>query len=217
MWGGKSPLFSAQDVIEKRLSILGVDIDQEELDAAPAGAYARAVCADITCFRGNADADVVIVQSLLEHVADNAAGMKGIASLCKPGGRIFTFCPNRRAWFAMINRTLPERIKRAVLYAVYPHTRENQGFPAFYDRCTPSEIREAMEAAGLRVERIEPYFISSYFMFFFPLYLLWRMTTAPLMKLWPMSFCETFVVHAWKPEGEGQLGRSGNDWLCTTR
>lgn len=197
--GGKSPLFSAEEVAERRLSVIGVDIDREELDSAPAGAYDEAICADITRFRGSESADVVIVQSLLEHVSDNEAGMKGIASLCKPGGEVYTFCPNRRAWFAVLNRLLPERLKCAVLYAIYPDTREKQGFPAFYDRCTPAGMTAAMEAAGLRVERIEPYFVSTYFMFFAPLYLLWRLATMPLMKLWPMAFCETFIVHASKP------------------
>src|SRR5690606_5410737 len=103
-------------------------------------------------------------------VRNNADGMQGVASFCKPGGRVYTFCPNRRAWFAVINRLLPERIKCAILYAIYPQTRDNQGFPAFYDRCTPRQLARAMEAAGLRVERIDPYFVSSYFMFFFPLY-----------------------------------------------
>lgn len=37
-------------------------------------------------------------------------------------------------------------------------------------------------------------------MFFSPLYLFWQLVDAPLMKLWPMSFCETFVFHASKPE-----------------
>lgn len=194
--GGKSPLFSVQEVEQKRLSVLGVDIDGAELAAAPEGAYARVVCADISRFEGDSSADVVIVQSLLEHVSDNASGMRGIASLCRPGARVYTFCPSRRAWFAMINRMLSERIKQAILYAIYPHTREKQGFPAFYDRCTPHEMRQAMEAAGLKVERIDPYFISSYFMFCFPLYLGWRLVTVPLMKLWPMAFCETFVIHA---------------------
>ena len=197
--GGKSPLFSAQEVDRKRLSVMGIDIDEAELSAAPKGAYARIACADICAFSGDASADVVIVQSLLEHVHDNAAGMRGIASLCKPGGRVYTFCPNRRAWFAMINRLLPERVKRKILFAIYPHTREKQGFPAYYDRCTPREMRDAMAAAGLQVERVDCYFISSYFMFCFPLYLCWRIVTIPLMKLWPMTFCETFSVHAVRP------------------
>lgn len=198
--GGKSPLFSVQEVGDKRLVVIGIDIDSSELAAAPAGAYAQTICADISRFIGQSSADAVIVQSLLEHVSDNASGMRGIASLCKPGGRVYTFCPNRRAWFAMINRLLPESVKRKILFAIYPHTRDNQGFPAYYDRCTPREMSASMAAAGLEVHRIEPFFISSYFMFCFPLFVFWRIVTLPLMRLWPMTFCETFIIEAAKPQ-----------------
>ncbi len=197
--GGKSPIFSPEVVRARRMEVTGIDIDQGELDLAPPGAYDQVICADITAYSGSGCADYVVVQSLLEHVRDNRASMIGIASICRSGGEVSTFCPNRRAWFARINRILPEGIKRALLYAIYPHTREKQGFPAFYDRCTPEEMVEAMEAAGLRVERIETYFISSYFMFFFPLYFFWRIVNVPLMKVWPLAFCETFALHAIKP------------------
>lgn len=206
--GGKSPMFSASEVAAKRLEVLGVDIDPEELAAAPVGAYAKTLCADITAVRGNADNDVVIVQSLLEHVRDGRKAAEGIASFCAPGGRVYTFCPNRRAWFAIINRVLPERIKKAVLYAVFPDTREKQGFAAYYDQCTPAEMKQALEMAGLRVERITPYFISTYFRFFVPFHVFWRVVNFPLMKLWPGVFCETFSVVASKPSGLAEIGGS---------
>lgn len=199
--GGKSPFFSSEEVAAMNLHVTGLDVDQSELGRAPAGAYSRVVCEDITTYRGDQSADFVIVQSLLEHVSDNRKGMLGIASLCKPGGRVFTFCPNRRAWFAVLNRLLPEGLKRRILYTIYPHTKEKQGFPAFYDRCTPAELSQALGDAGLSVVKVVPYFVSSYFMFFFPLYLFWRLVTYPLMRFWPMAFCETFVIYAVKSEG----------------
>lgn len=197
--GGKSPLFSPEEVAAKRLSVIGIDIDGNELAAAPHGAYAKTAQVDITSYKGDASADVVLVQSLLEHVANNSKGIKGIASICKPGGQIFTFCPNRRAWFAILNRLLPEGAKRYLLHSIYPHTRRNQGFPAYYDRCTPAEMTWLMEREGLKVVQVLPFFVSSYFRFFFPLYLFWRLVTLPLMKVWPLHFCETFMIVARKP------------------
>lgn len=192
--GGKSPMFSPGDVEAMHLDVTGVDIDADELANAPQGAYRNAVVADITTFRGTPEADAVIVQSLLEHVADGAGAAEGIASFARPGGMIYTFCPNRRAWFARINRLLPEAIKLKVLYAIYPHMRENQGFPAHYDRCTPGELTKVFERAGVDILEVRPYFVSSYFMFFFPLYLFWRIVNWPLMKLFPHAFCETFML-----------------------
>lgn len=192
--GGKSPMFSREDVQAMGLDVTGVDIDADELANAPDGAYREAIVADITAFRGAPDADAVIVQSLLEHVADGARAAEGIASFARPGGMIYTFCPNRRAWFARINRLLPEAVKLKVLYAIYPHMREKQGFPAHYDRCTPRELTEVFDRAGVDIVEVRPYFVSSYFMFFFPFYLFWRIVNWPLMKLFPHAWCETFML-----------------------
>ena len=204
--GGKSPLFSPQEVDAKRLRVTGVDIDKEELEAAPSGAYAEIICADITEYRGRPEADVVVVQSLLEHVRDGHKAIQGVASFCRDGGTVYTFCPNRRAWFAIINRVLPEALKKRLLFAIYPSARGKQGFPAFYDGCTPAEMSAAMRDARLKVDEIKPYFVSTYFMFCFPLFVLWRLVNWPLMKRWPMAFCETFVIIASKPGADTVAG-----------
>ena len=192
--GGKTPLFTPDEVRAKRLKVTGVDISADELASAPVGAYETKIVADITVHRSESKADVVVVQSLLEHVSDGNLAAQGIASFCRPGGMIYTFCPNRRAWFARINRLLPERIKRLILYFIYPEAADIQGFPAHYDRCTPTELSASFLAAGVHIETAQPYFVSSYFMFFFPLYFVWRIFNWPFMKLWPLQFCETFVL-----------------------
>lgn len=192
--GGKSPMFTAEEVRAMGLDVTGVDIDPDELARAPAGAYREAIEADITTYRGQPLADAVIVQSLLEHVADARGAAQGIASFARPGAAIYTFCPNRRAWFARINRLLPEALKRRLLYAIYPHMREKQGFPARYDRGTPAQLSDCFAGAGVDIVEVRPYYVSSYFMFFFPLYLVWRVVNWPLMKLFPHAFCETFML-----------------------
>ena len=194
--GGKRPFFSPNEVAEKSLTVTGIDIDGEELARAPAGSYSNVIISALEHLEACPQHDVVIAQSVLEHVQDGALAIKGCASLLKPGGRAYTFCPNRRAWFAILNRALPERMKQKLLFGIFPEKRDKQGFPAFYDDCTPAEMTTNMEAAGLKVVRVDYFFVSSYFMFFFPLYLLWRLATYPLMRLWPSRYCETFIIQA---------------------
>lgn len=196
--GGKRPFFSPDTVVSKRLSVTGIDIDGAELERAPTGAYARVIVSPLEGIDGPATHDIVIAQSVLEHVINGEQAILGCASLLRSGGELFTFCPNRRAWFAVLNRVLPENIKRKILFGIFPEKREKQGFPAHYDGCTPDEMRSNMAAAGLNVIRIDCFFVSSYFMFFFPLYLLWRLVNFPLMKIWPYRYCETFAIHAVK-------------------
>lgn len=196
--GGKQPLFSSIEVVDKDIQVIGVDIDAEELQAAPPGTYFQKDCIDITAYESDIKADAVIVQSLLEHVDDGFAAIKGISTYCKQGAHVYTFCPNRYAWFAFINRILPQSLKLALLYTVFPSTKGHQGFPAYYSDCTPDKMIRNMESFGLRIVELRLYFISSYFKFCFPLFVLWRLINYPLVKLWPRIFCETFSIHAVK-------------------
>jgi 2-polyprenyl-6-hydroxyphenyl methylase/3-demethylubiquinone-9 3-methyltransferase len=192
--GGKTPFFLPEEVRRRGLVVTGVDIDAAELDAAPSFAYSRTIVSALEECRGFEDHDFVIAQSVLEHVQDGRKAMVGISSLLRPGGTAVTFCPNRRAWFARLNLLLPERMKRTILFSVFPSKRERQGFPANYDGCTPGEMEENMRRAGIRPVEIKYYFVSSYFMFFVPLYLFWRLATYPMMRFWPHRYCETFIV-----------------------
>ena len=96
----------------------GVDIDAEQLMAAPQGAYSTTIVSALERYEG-APHDYVVAQSGLEHVSDGREAMAGIGRLLRPGGKVFTFCPNKRAWFARLNKLLPERLKRAILFSIY--------------------------------------------------------------------------------------------------
>lgn len=196
--GGKTPIFGVKDVNVRGLSVTGVDMDVDELLQAAPGSYSRLVVSKIEDVRGGADHDVVIAQSVFEHVSDGQMAILGAASLLRPGGKMYSFCPSRRAWFARLNLLLPERLKRTILFGFFPEKKERQGFPAFYSGCTPAEFRRNLEAAGLEVVEFRPYFVSSYFMFAFPVYLFWRISTLPLMHFWPFRYCETFSFVARK-------------------
>lgn len=172
--GGKNPLIDRETKARLRLDVVGLDIDAEELARAPEGLYDRSICADVTAYRGEGDADLVICQALLEHVRDTDAAIAAISSMLKPGGVALLFVPSGNAVFARLNRLLPQRLKQALLYVIYPQTRRNQGFPAYYDRCTPHGLRSLAEVHGLQVQALRVYFSSSYFTFLFPLHVAWR-------------------------------------------
>src|SRR5436190_573097 len=84
--GGKAPFLSAQQKQLLRAQVLGLDISASELSQAPPGLYDGTIAADIMAYSGRGDGDVVICQTLLEHVSDTAAALSGITTLLKPGG-----------------------------------------------------------------------------------------------------------------------------------
>jgi SAM-dependent methyltransferase len=199
--GGKNPIIGPDEKRRLGLRVVGLDIDAHELSAAPAGRYDETICADITRYRGQAEADLVICQALLEHVPDSQAAMQAIASILKPGGTALIFLPSRNAVFARLNLLLPEWLKRKILYTVFPATRTDQGFPAFYDRCTPRDLRRIADCSGLTVEACQTYFRSGYFSFFFPLHFVWRLWILAFRFLAGEQAAETFSLALRKSSG----------------
>lgn len=199
--GGKQPFLSVERKCALACTVVGIDISEDELSRAPAGAYDQTIKADIGTFQGGQDGDVVICQALLEHVPDAEAAMISIASVLKPGGVLLLFVPCRNAPFARLNLLLPESLKRRVLFAIFPSTRHAQGFPSYYDRCTPSQLSKIAETAGYEVLELRRYYMSSYFSFFFPLYFVWRFWTLLEVAFRVPDACETVSMALRKHEG----------------
>lgn len=192
--GGKCPNIDQRRKRDLDLSVVGLDIDAGELASAPEGAYDRTVCADITRYRGKCDADRVVCQALLEHVRDTGSALSAIAGILKPGGLALLFVPSRHAAYAALNRLLPEAGKRRLLYTIYPRSQPVQGFPAYYDRCTPAEIVELAGQCGLALESASFSYYSDYFSFCFPLHALWRIGQLLYRSIAGSQAAETFSL-----------------------
>jgi hypothetical protein len=89
---------------------------------------------------------------------------------------------------------IPERLKRRILYSVFPQSRGHQGFPSFYDHCTPRDFAVLAPKVGLRVDALKLYFVSTYFYAFFPAYLLWRLSKQLIYRFSPDAAAETFAI-----------------------
>lgn len=173
--GGKNPYVTADTKAKfDEVYVIGLDIDENELKSAPYGVYDKTIPSDIMRYEGNRDGDLVICLALLEHVKNVEAGLRGISTCLKKGGYVCIFVPSKNALYARINLMLPENIKRLILSALFPNTRDLHGFPAYYDRCTPHDIKRIANSLGFEVVEDRYYYISSYYSFFFPLYILWR-------------------------------------------
>ena len=193
--GGSLPCLSLAQKREWNLTLIGLDIDADELARAPSGIYDEAICADISRFRGRGDGDLAICLASLEHVRDVRGALASLATIVRPGGRAALFVPCRNALFARLNLFLPQRLKERLLFAIFPETADgHQGFEAFYDACTPREIADLARASGFVVEVQRCFWMSSYFSFLFPLYLCWRLWTVCARACVGAQAAETFLV-----------------------
>lgn len=192
--GGKSPFLQVQKKEELNIEVIGLDIDNSELNDSPEGAYDIKVCCDITKYKGQNNADLVICQALLEHVPSVESAFISISSILKHSGIALIFVPSRNAIFAKLNILLPQNAKKAILFFIFPQKIFKQGFPAYYDRCTPSEFKKLGEKYGLRLIDEKYYFVSSYFSFFFPFYFFWRLWTLLFYLFSREQAAETFTL-----------------------
>ena len=192
--GGKNPYLSLELKRQLNATVVGLDISQTELDAAPPGVYDQTVCADLTLYQGRQDADFVICQTLLEHVRDVNKAFEALAGILKPGGVLLVFVPSRNAIFARLNLLLPEKLKRLLLFAIFPQTKRDQGFPSYYDRCTPAAFKKLAQEQTLVVIDCRLYYCSMYFSFFAPLHILWRTWLYLFKRVDEEKAAETFAM-----------------------
>lgn len=190
--GGKNPYLSKELKSRIDCKVIGLDIDEIELNAAPTGSYDKIITEDITKYQGNQDGDLAICMALLEHVKDVEAALAGIRSCLKTGGLCALFVPSGNAIFARINKILPENFKKQILFTLFPNAKKRQGFPAYYNHCTPREVQEIAQSLGFEILDKRYYYVSSYFSFFFPLYLLWRIYMLVFQWIAKEQAAETF-------------------------
>jgi 2-polyprenyl-3-methyl-5-hydroxy-6-metoxy-1,4-benzoquinol methylase len=192
--GGKNPYVNPLTKSQLGLYVTGLDISQEELNRAPEAAYDAVICADITTYRGAHDADMLICEAVLEHVCDVERAFAAFASILKPQGLALIWVPSRHAAFARLNMALPEKIKRKILFFVFPHMKDDQGFTPYYDRCTPRQFQQLSQKYGFTIEEQRLYYSNKYFYFFLPLHVLWRVWLMAFRAVRNQQAAETFSM-----------------------
>ncbi len=197
MGSGSQPYINHKRKSKFHFKVIGLDIDQALLDRAPEGIYDETVCADLMNYTGKGDADLVVCMATLEHIQDNDKAIGAIASTLKPGGKALIYVPTRTALFARINRVLPEGFKKKVLGVFYPG--QNDGFPAFYDRCTEKEFEDLADKHGLKVVNKVSYYVSYYMAVFLPLHVLYRMYNLLVYAVSPKHAMESFSIVMERP------------------
>ena len=198
--GGARPCVDMETKRRLGLTLVGLDVEKEEFAKAPPGLYDETIVADIVSYQGEGVADLVVCKSTLEHVSDTGAALAAIARLLRPGGTLLVFVPSRNALYARLNMLLPEGGQRRLLSIFMPGQADHLGFPAKYDRCTPRDFQRFLVRQGLEIEELRPYYITSYFSFFVPVYVLWRVWVLTYRALAREQAAETFVLIARKLE-----------------
>ncbi len=199
--GGRLPAIDADMRAQLNLRVTGVDIDANELAAAPPDTYDVTIASDIATLAGHdSEADLVYSRSVAEHVVDTTAMVRTIGRITKPGGLSVHFMPNRYAPFALVNVLLPVDLRRRLLFAIMPEAEERGVFPPYYNNTSPHAMEKQFRAAGFDQIRVVAYYSSDYLAFFFPAHVVMVLWQNLMRVTRCRQFCETFTVIARKDQ-----------------
>jgi glycosyltransferase involved in cell wall biosynthesis len=129
----------SQYLAPRRQRYIATDIDSEHLARLHVRFQNRPNMRTARCDLARAEdfadlrgaADTVICLNVLEHIADDAAGLRNIASALEPGGRAIVLVPHDQRIYGTLDKVL-----------------------GHYRRYSEPELRARLEAAGLQVERV---------------------------------------------------------------
>ena len=197
--GGRAPVIASETVQRLDLKVVGLDVSEAELLAAPPGSYSEMIVGDVTDARIPGSFDLILSQAVLEHVRDTRRAIANLTGALSEGGTMAHFVPCRNAPFAVLNRLLGNSLARRILFGIYPERQRTAGFRAYYDRCVPSELGRICLACGLEIVALEPYFVSDYWQFFAPVHALDLSRQVIMHWLRASDLAETMVVVARKP------------------
>jgi ubiquinone/menaquinone biosynthesis C-methylase UbiE len=114
--------------------------------------------------------DLITSSSVLEHIQDVRRFVIHSSEVLKPDGYCVHLFPSKFAPFALLNQLL-KGVSRAVVHFFLPESKGICGFPAVYNECYYSAIRNLLLNNGFELIEVKPsYYQSPYFDFCFPLF-----------------------------------------------
>lgn len=113
--------------------------------------------------------DLIISAYLLEHVPDNASAIKAIYGALKPGGRTCHYVPSKLHPYSIVVRAIGPELQNRLIRHLRPWAVGVAGYPAFFDHCSPGEMRALMTSVGFtNIQMTRFYASSDYFGSFVP-------------------------------------------------
>ncbi|GGC72419.1 class I SAM-dependent methyltransferase [Chelatococcus reniformis] len=163
--GGRFPLFSQQEIADLNVAYTVNDIEQKELDRAPA--YVEKSCFDIAGPAAhNEKFDLIFSKMVFEHVRDARMAYSNLSRLLNPNGVVLNFHPILYSPPFVVNRFMPETLSRSVLRFVFNERNDDTHpkFPAWYSWCRATDdVPSRIKALGFRDVAVLPFYGHAYY------------------------------------------------------
>lgn len=133
-------------------SVVGLDLDFEALRQHRTIRSRVAGGIGQLPFRNEAF-DLVTANMTVEHLTSPEAEFREVARVLRPNGRFMLHTPNRRGYFAFVNRCIPRHAKQKLIGLLEDRKQEDI-YQTYYRANTREEIARLAALAGLRVQRV---------------------------------------------------------------
>jgi SAM-dependent methyltransferase len=145
-------------------------------------------------------ADLILSMTLMEHVPDNAAAVRSMFGALRGGGSTHHYIPSKWHPYAIATRIVSPSMQKRLIRHLRPEAVEVTGYPAFFDRCSPTSMRRLFEKAGFVDVKVTSYYrASDYFSFFLPAYLAIVAFENLCNALSLQTLASGFIISARKP------------------
>jgi SAM-dependent methyltransferase len=146
---------------------------------------------------------LVFSTTVLEHVPDNRAAFESMYRALVPGGTIHHYTPSKNHPYALCLRLVGPRLQRLLIRHLRPNAVAVTGYPAFFDYCTPKQMRELALRTGFSDVDVKPYYRGTdYFAFFIPAFILVGAFENLCKRFGWDFFASGFVLSARRPGEE---------------
>ena len=145
-------------------------------------------------------ADLVISFTLLEHVRDNEAAIASIYGALRAGGTTYHYIPSKSHPYSLALRAVGPTLQKRLIALLRPAAVEETGYPAFFNRCSPSAMAHLFRQTGFTNISVSPFYrANDYFAFFTPAYVAVSLFENAAHALGLRMFCSGFIVSAERP------------------
>ncbi|MGH0028795.1 MAG: class I SAM-dependent methyltransferase [Myxococcota bacterium] len=145
-------------LLERGADAHGIEYEAAKLATLPGALASRVRQGDLE-HTGFEDAafDAVLLNEVLEHVPDDAAGLRELHRVLRPGGALLVFSPNRLHPFethGVFARRSGRRIPHTTPFVPWVPLAVGKRFFRYWARnYWPGELRRLVRDAGFRIER----------------------------------------------------------------
>ena len=147
----------------------------------------------------NRRSDLIISKTLLEHVKDNKKSITNMHEALNDGGLMVHYVPSKYHPYSLLLRLVGHHLQKVLITALRPEAAEVSGYLAFFNLCSPRQMRRACEKAGFKDIKITCYYrATDYFSFFIPAFIVVALWENICSKFCLETMAAGFIIEARK-------------------